>query len=175
MNTRPPTRALVGALVCLLAVLAACAVVDVPPPSPMPLPLATEPDAGASPTSGARVVVALNQAPGNEVTIEVIDASGTLLDASSGEPGDGASVEPYTVAVSNVDATMLRLLWVDGPCDSASTLTIDETASRFLLVQPECSGDGVAYDRILELWFSRTVGAGAVEISLQDGIDTSRS
>jgi hypothetical protein len=174
MNTRPPTRALVGALVCLLAVLAACAVVDVPPPSPTPLPLATEPGTGASPTAGARVV-ALGQAPDNDVTIEVIDASGTLLDASSGEPGDGASVEPYTVAVSNVDATTLRLVWVDGPCDSASTLTIDESASRFLIVQPACSGDGVAYDRVLELWFSRAVDAGAVEISLQDGIDTSRS
>ena len=174
MNARPSTRALVGALAGLLAVLAACAVVDVPPPSPTPLPLATEPGTGASPIAGSRVVV-LDQAPDNDVTIEVIDASGTLLDASSGEPGDGASVEPYTVAVSNVDATTLRLVWVDGPCDSASTLTIDDSASRFLIVQPACSGDGVAYDRVLELWFSRTVDAGAVEISLQDGIDTSRS
>lgn len=174
MNTRPPTRAPLGAVAGLLVVLAACAVVDVPPPSPSPLPLATDSGAGASPTSGGRVVVALDQAPGKDVTIEVFDASGTLLDASTGTPGDGASVEPYTVAVSNVDPTSLRLLWVDGPCDSASSLTIDESVSRFLLVQPECSGDGVAYDRVLELWFSRTVDAGAVEISLQDGIDTSR-
>jgi hypothetical protein len=175
MNARPSTRALVGALASLLVVLAACAVVDVPPPSPSPLPLATAPGAGASPTSGGRVVIDLDQAPDKDVTIEVIDASGTLLDASSGQPGDGASVEPYTVGVSNVDATTLRLVWVDGPCDSVSSLTIDESATRFLLVQPECSGDGVAYDRVLELWFSRTVDAGAVEISLQDGIDTSRS
>jgi len=76
------------------------------------------------------------------------------------------------VAVSNDDASTVRLTWVGGPCDSASTLMIDATARQFLLVQPECSGDATASDRILVLRFSAPVDAGAVQASLQDGLDT---
>jgi hypothetical protein len=136
-----------------------------PPPS---LPSAP----GSTPAPTGPIQVSLDQASGSAVTIEVTDGSGHLLSAASGTPGDGASVEPYTVAVSNVDASTLRLTWVDGPCDSASTLTIDASARRFLLVQPECSGDAVAFDRVLELYFDRPIDAGQIEISLQDGIDT---
>lgn len=157
--------------VILLIALAAAACSTSAGASNSPLPsLPSAPGASPAPTGPIRVSLA--QASGSDATIEVSDGSGHLLSAASGTPGDGASVEPYTVAVSNVDASTLRLTWVDGPCDSASTLTIDASARRFLLVQPECSGDAVAFDRILELYFDRPIDAGQVEISLQDGIDT---
>jgi hypothetical protein len=172
MTARGYSRSLVAGLVAIGIALAACAVVDVPPPSPSPMPTAATPGSGGPIGSGGPFHVVLAQASGDDVTIDVTDESGTLLDAASGTPGEGASVEPYTVDATNVDATTIRLTWVDGPCDSASTLTIDATASRLLLVQPECAGDAVAFDRVLELWFSRAVDADALEISLQDGIDT---
>jgi hypothetical protein len=117
--------------------------------------------------------VVLNQATGNDVIIEIEDLSGTLVNASSGDPGDGASVEPYTVVAANVDASSIELTWVGGPCDSTNTLSIDSTGSRFLLVQPECPGDAVAFDRRLVLTFAGPISASDVETSLQDGLDTS--
>ena len=164
----PLTAALIG----IGIVLAACATASVPPTSPMPH--ATDPAPRTAAPSGSRppLVVALDQAPGNHVSIEITDASGSLVDAGSGIPGDGASVEPYTVDASNVDETTVRLVWTDGPCDSLSTLTIDASATRLLLVQPECPGDAISFDRVLDLWFSRAVDASRLEISLQDGTDT---
>jgi hypothetical protein len=116
--------------------------------------------------------VVLSQATGNDVTIDIDDASGTLVDATSGTPGDGASVEPYQLVVTNDDPSTLRLTWVGGPCDATDTLSIDPDALTFLLVQPECPGDAVAYDRILILEFSRPIAAADVQASLQDGLDT---
>jgi hypothetical protein len=163
---------LTAALIGIGIVLAACATASVPPASPSPLPPAASPTAPGPSGSRPPLVVALDQSTDNDVTVEITDASGSLVDASSGVPGDGASVEPYTVAASNVDATTIRLVWTDGPCDSLSTLTIDASATRLLLVQPECPGDAVGFDRVLDLWFSRAVDASSLEISLQDGIDT---
>jgi hypothetical protein len=137
------------------------------------------PDAGSSnaPTAGqtsgtGSTRVALATATGNVVTLDVNDASATVIEATSGTPGDGASVEPYTVSVSNDDPTTLRLTWVGGPCDAQDSLTIDVTARQFLLVQPECSGDAVAHDRILILRFSEPIDAADVQAILQDGTDT---
>jgi hypothetical protein len=133
-----------------------------------PTPAAT-PDASGS-TGSAHVT--LTVATANTVTVDVTDASSTLVGATSGTPGDGASVEPYTLVVRNLSPTTLRLTWVGGPCDSADSLSIDATRHRLLLVEPECPGDAIATDRILELEFSTPVQASEIEAFLQDGLDT---
>jgi hypothetical protein len=130
---------------------------------------ATTPDASGS-TGSAHVT--LTVATANTVTVDVTDASSTLIGARSGTPGDGASVEPYTVVVRNLSPTTLGLTWVGGPCDGADSLSIDGTRRRLLLVQPECPGDAIATDRILELEFSTPIDASDVEAFLQDGLDT---
>jgi hypothetical protein len=147
-------------------------------PSPSVGPTGS-PDAGSSstPTPGqtsgtGSTRVELATATGNIVTLDVNDASATVIEALSGTPGDGASVEPYTVGVSNDDPTTLRLTWVGGPCDAQDSLTIDATARQFLLVQPECSGDAVAHDRILILRFSQPIDAAKIQAILQDGTDS---
>jgi hypothetical protein len=161
----------------LIAVLvAACASAATPQSSPD----ATSPTGSAAPspaptTAGSAAAgfhVELDQATGNAVTIDVTDASGTLVAATSGTPGDGASVEAYTVAVENDDPSTLRLTWVGGPCDSANSLAVDATGRRFLLVQPECPGDAIATDRVLVLRFSQPIAADGIEAFLQDGLDT---
>jgi hypothetical protein len=116
--------------------------------------------------------VTLDEASSAAVTVEIDDRSGTLTDATTGNPGDGATLEPYVLLVANVDEDTVELTWVGGPCDSTSTLQIDPSASRFLLVQPECPGDAVAFDRSLVLTFSRPIDAAGIETSLQDGLDT---
>jgi hypothetical protein len=117
--------------------------------------------------------VTLSQATGNDVTIDVTDGTGTLVSAKSGTPGEGASVNPYEVAVTNDDASTLRLTWVGGPCDSANSLSIDALGHQYLLVQPECGGDSIVTDRVLVLSFSKPIAAADVEAVLQDGLDTS--
>jgi hypothetical protein len=119
------------------------------------------------------VLVELEVATTNAVSVEVVDESGLLLGATSGHPGDGASAEPYVVTVTNDSPTILRLAWVGGPCDGRLTLSIDATGRRFRLVQPECAGDAVVHDRVLLARFARQIAAGDVEAILQDGIDTS--
>jgi hypothetical protein len=134
-------------------------------PTAQPTPISTSrPD--------APIHVGLSQATNKDVTIDVADASGTLRTATSGTPGDGASVEPYQLIVSNDNPTTLRLTWVGGPCDSANTLSINGTGRQFLLVQRECTGDSIVTDRILVLTFSKPVSALDIEAFLQDGLDT---
>ena len=67
----------------------------------------------------------LVQAAGDDVTVDVADGSGTLLEATSGEPGDGASVEPGQLHIVNDDPSTLRLTWTGGPCATADLLLID--------------------------------------------------
>jgi hypothetical protein len=132
----------------------------------------TQPTPASTTRPAAAIHVTLSQATNNDVTIDIADASGTLLTATSGTPADGASVEPYKLIVSNDNPTTLRLTWVGGPCDSANTLSINSTGRQFLLVQPECAGDSIVTDRILVLTFSKPVDAAGIEAFLQDGLDT---
>ena len=86
------------------------------------------------------------------------------------------SVEPYTLKVENVDATTLKLTWVDFPIDNALALYIDKSdpGIRLVLVQPEPAdpGDSIGFDRELVLSFSEPISAHQVEAFLQDGLDT---
>jgi hypothetical protein len=122
------------------------------------------------------MTVDLENATDADIDIDIVDHTGGLVGAVSGTPGDGASVEPYTILVENVDDRTLRLTWVDYPIDNDLALFVDETSTgvRLVLVQPEPTGptDAVAFDRILELTFDAPVSAGQVEAFLQDGLDT---
>jgi hypothetical protein len=176
-NTRR-SRSAAAALLALTALLTACTNYDPRgesnPGNPLdestPAPTATPTATPAGPIESVRVVLAV--ATNNAVTIDVNDASATLTQASSATPGDGASVEAYKLAVSNLTPTRLRLTWLGGPCDATNTLSIDAARRRLLLVQKECPGDAVASDRILDLEFSTTVKAADFEAFLQDGLDT---
>jgi hypothetical protein len=181
-----PTRATAVAVLALSVLLGACVghnPLDEPDGDPDATPRSTPatsatpvatPAPTATPTRAplGSAHVALNVATANAVTIDVSDASGSLLGAASGTPGDGASVEPYRLVVTNRTPTTLRLTWVGGPCDSANSLSIDAGRRRLLLVQPECPGDAIATDRILELEFSSAIDAAGIEAFLQDGLDT---
>jgi hypothetical protein len=134
-------------------------------------PVASFPEQpGASTDHGTHVV--LTSQAGHDVTIDIDDASGLLRDATSGTPGDGASVEPYRVVVSNDDPSTLRLTWSGGPCDLADSLSIDRTGRALLLVEPGCPGDAVAFDRVLLLHLTGPIDATEVHAVLQDGLDT---
>src|SRR5687768_9398745 len=102
-----PRPVLAVSALAMLLVLSACLGYDPrygPPTASPEAPSQPEPSAGSS--SNLHVILA--QATNDDVTIDVMDASGSLLSASSGSPGDGASVEPYTVDVANDGPSTLR-------------------------------------------------------------------
>jgi len=166
-----------------------------PPPTVAPAPTATpapseRPAPSALPTPSARPTahptdggsdalplrVRLANATDAAVSVDVVDRSGRLVGARSGRPGDGASVDGDAIAVENLDATTLRLTWVDFPIDNSLSLFIDRVDGhlRLLLVQPEPDGatDAIGFDRELVLTFSEPIAASSVEAILQDGLDT---
>jgi hypothetical protein len=109
----------------------------------------------------------------DQVYVDIADNSGLLVDARSGIPADGVSVDSYTLNVENIDPRTLRLTWSDYAIPNALALYIDESASRFTLVQPEPRGDvdAMAHDRVLILTFSEPISADDIEAILQDGLD----
>ena len=78
---------------------------------------------------------------------------------ASGQPDEGMSVEPGTIKVASVDATTLRLTWVDYPIDNDLTLYVyrEDGGFRLVLIQPEPTGptDAMGSDRELLLTFRR--------------------
>lgn len=142
-------------------------------PTPVVTPVPAPSDGGFD---AMPMTVDLENATGADIEIDIVDRTGTVIDAVSGTPGDGASVEPYTLVVENLDDRTLRLTWVDLPIDNDLALFVDETSHglRFVLVQPEPTepADAMAFDRILDLTFEAPVSADEVEAILQDGLDT---
>jgi hypothetical protein len=154
------------------------------PPAPAGSPDATPgletPAATPGPEDGGSdampIKVDLANATGADVYVDIADTTGLLVNARSGTPVDGMSVDSYTLAVENLDATTLRLTWVDFPIDNALALYIDESAGgiRLMLVQPAPTGstDAMGFDRELILSFAEPISADDVEAFLQDGLDT---
>lgn len=153
-----------------------------PAPTEMPTEVPTaEPSSAPSTPSddggdAMPLKVDLDNATGADVYVDIVDRTGILVGATSGQPGDGASVEPYRLQVTNIDDRTLRLTWVDYPIDNALALYVDKVDAgyRLLLIQPEPTGptDSIAFDRELVLTFSEPVSADSVEAFLQDGLDT---
>ena len=142
-----------------------------PAPDETPAPTPVPEDGGSD---AMPIKVDLENATGADVYVDIADTTGLLVDARSGTPGDGMSVE--TLVAENIDATTLKLTWVDFPIDNALALYIDEHEGgiRFLLVQPEPSGptDAMGFDRELILSFSEPISADDVETLLVEGLDT---
>jgi hypothetical protein len=146
-----------------------------PTPDPTDSPAAT-PDPEQDGSDAMPIKVDLANATGADVYVDIVDTTGLLVEARSGTPDDGVSVDSYTLEVENLDATTLRLTWSDFPIDNALALYIDESDGgiRLLLVQPAPTGpsDAIAFDRELILAFAEPISAVDVETFLQEGLDT---
>ena len=142
--------------------------VPAPDKTPAPTP---DPDDGSD---AMPIKVDLRNATGADVYVDIVDSTGLLVDARSGTPGDGMSVEG--LVAENIDATTLKLTWTDFPIDNALALYVDEHdgGMRLLLVQPGPTGttDAMGFDRELILSFSEPVSAEGVETVLVEGLDT---
>jgi hypothetical protein len=148
--------------------------VVVPPvATPTPAPSApASPDASiqpSAPASPAVFSVDLIERVGADATIEIIDRSGRLVTAVSGEPGDGASVPDGTVTVTGLtdDPTTVVLTWSGLPCDTTHQLTIGPDGLSMVIERPACQGDTLPVDRVLQLTFDRPVDPAAVNATIR--------
>lgn len=173
----PPRRSFGGRPVLLLAaiglLLAALVAVGVggprdpavvPPVSASP----ATPSPSATPSAPQRFEVDLEVPAGEPQSVTVTDASGLILEASSGSPSEGTSFPNDSVVVTNLDATTLQLGWSGFPCATAHTLEIEATGRAATLTRPPCTGetDSIGIDRILVLRFSAPIDAGDITVTL---------
>jgi hypothetical protein len=139
-------------------------------PAPSRAPLVS-PEPSARPTVGP-LHVDLANATGHDLSIDIQDESGRVVKASSGTPGDGASVAWRELRAENIDARTLRLTWTGMPGDDHLGLYVDEAAKVILVLQSERDGDAIAFDRVLVVEFDRPISANALTLGVQEGLDT---
>lgn len=137
------------------------------PAEPSTSPVPSEP-APAEPT---RFDVPLTVATDDAVAAEVIDWTGLVTAATSGTPGDGASVPFDAVEIANDGPTTLVITWVGGPCDRTSTIVFDAERATIAVIQEPCEGDAIGFDRIVRLELAEPVDADSITGVLQAGGD----
>jgi hypothetical protein len=173
MGLRPAmilaTMALLLAAVVAIGVGGPKPSVVLPNSSPSASPgLSPNPSSSANP-SPTGILVDLTVAAGQPQTVDVIDQSGALLEASSGSPTDGQGFPSDSVDVSNIDTNTLQLGWAGFPCRTDHELRIGTDPRVMTLVRPPCEGvtDSIGVDRILILRFSEPIVAAEVAITIQ--------
>lgn len=155
---------------------------SMPPTTPAPSPSTSTatpsadpsvaPPSEPAPGEPSRFDVPLTIATDHSVAVKVIDWTGLVTSATSGVPGDGASVPFDAVEVANDGPSTLVVTWVGGPCDRTSTLVFDADRSTITVVQEPCQGDSIGFDRIVRLEVDEPVDAGSITGVLQAGGDT---
>jgi hypothetical protein len=148
-----------------------------PQPSVTPSPT-PEPSTPAKPTEVPTATpdgifdVDLDNLTENRVKVRITDATGSVVDVSSGTPGDGMSVRWGDSIVQNVDADTIRIVFVGLPRDELVRLAISERdgAVHFDFVQaaPPPYSDAVGFDRILVIDFDAPVSADDVTVTFVD-------
>lgn len=145
-------------------------------PSPVVTPAPATPEPSDSGEDAMPINVMLDTTDGRVVDVDIVDYPSVIAGGASGRPDEGMSVEPGTIKVESVDATTLRLTWVDYAIDNDLTLYVyrEDDGFRLVLIQPEPTGpvDATASDRELLLTFEDAIAVEDIEASLQDGIDT---
>jgi len=166
MSLRPAM--ILATLALLLAAVVAIGVGGPKPSVVLPNP-SSSPNPSPTATASTGIIVDLTVAAGQPQTVDVIDESGTLLQASSGSPTDGQGFPSDSVEVMNIDANTLQLGWAGYPCRTDHELRIGNDPRVMTLVRPPCEGvtDSIGVDRILILHFSEPIVAAEVAITIQ--------
>ena len=181
-----PAAALLIALVAVIAVVASGALgragdpgtpTPTAPPSAAPTPKPT-PSATPEPSETPDGIfnLDLDTVDDHDVKIVVDDRTGTVVEVTSGNAGDGMSVRWFDMKVENLDAETLRLTWVGLPRDEVVRLFVIEENGKvklaFVQAAPPANSDALGFDRIVVLKFDAPIGAEDVTWSMQEGVDT---
>ena len=162
-------------IIVALFVAAACTSAASPIPVMPSTPTATPPAAATpspaspsapSPSQLVMSVELIGFGGGTLSTIEVVDESGTLVGARTGQPAQDPSEPSPKVANDPADPTTLVLTWFGILDDTDRRLTIAPDGRTMTLdVLPGC-GDLVPVNRVLALAFSVPVPADEVTVTI---------
>lgn len=142
----------------------------VPPvvsPSPSVAPPSVAPTVAPSPET---LRVDLIEHGGDDAFIDITDASFTMTEAVSGDPGDGVDVPNDDVQVENDpdDPATVVLTWGGLPCDTGHDLTIEPDGRTIKLTRVECGGDTPGgFGHILRLTFDAPAPAAEFDVTLE--------
>ncbi len=190
VRTRSPRGQVVAAAALAFALIAVVAVVainpgapgaptpPVPSPAPSEVPGRTPGDSPSpAPTddiSDGRSLIDLDTATDHDVTVSVVDRSGSVVDVDSGRAGDGMSVRWFDVKVENVDDRSIRVTWVGLPRDEMIALTVSASADGYTLdfVQsaPPANSDAIGFDRVIVIAFDAPVDAADVAVEFSEAV-----
>ncbi|MGZ9160323.1 MAG: hypothetical protein ACXW4T_04070 [Candidatus Limnocylindrales bacterium] len=180
---RTPSRSLIAAalaiaVIVVLAAMASGALGRTPTPSPVPsTPPSAQPTVVPTPVpspvpsdvADGPIVVDLDTADANDVSVEIDDATGVVVKATTGRARDGMSVRWGEIDVQNVDADTLKLTWSGWPMDEVIDLDItadgDGYALAFSQKLPYPNTDAMGADRVLVLDFDHAVDAADISAS----------
>ena len=95
---------------------------------------------------------------GPPATAFVYDQSGSMTDASSGQPREGGSMPNNAVDVQRVveDPFTIEVTWTDMPCGTSYDVRIDPDLSTLKISRVPCEGDTIPVDRKLRLTFDHS-------------------
>jgi hypothetical protein len=113
------------------------------------------------------VRVALEHDGGEPLSIDIVDESGLLVSAVTGQVPD--TVDHDSFDAFNDTPMVVRLTWAGSPCDTVHRLTIDRDLTTMTLDRPHCFGDAIATYRALVLTFSQPIDATSLRTSLREG------
>ncbi len=148
----------------------------VPPPVTTASPSATAPASAApssipsaAPSATAAVVhVDLIEHVGADASVDIVDLSGSMSGATSGNPGDGGSVPDGTISIAaqpgNVNG--LVLTWSGTPCVTTHQLTISADLGTITITRTPCAGASIPVDHVLELTFDHRVDPTTIKTDL---------
>jgi hypothetical protein len=136
-------------------------------PAAQPSALLPSPEPSAATFSGS---VLLNVTAGSPFLLTVTDMTNQLVAVTSGQPGDGASVDNGAVLVADsTDPNVLTITWSGGPCETGAAMTVDENGHAISIARQACEGDAIALDRIANLRFAGPVFAADWIATTADG------
>lgn len=132
-------------------------------PTPVITPAPTKPVVTPGPdgVDGAHFPL---DVPNGDVTLDIADPDGYLVDAKSGTAKDGMSVRWGTAQVRNVDERTIEVTWVGLPGDEAVTLVVRPAAGDGLVLRfgqdaPPADSDAMGADRVVVLTFANPIDA----------------
>lgn len=141
-----------------------------------PAPVVPVPSVGPPSASPATVPtpvafhVDLVEVVGDDASIDITDASGSIVSAESGQPRDGGSVaEGVDVAADPADPAVAVLTWTGSPCDTTHTLAIEEDGRTMTLSRPRCQGDAIPRDLQVRLTYREPIDVSTISASLVTG------
>ena len=144
-----------------------------PAPSPTNRPSSAPSAAPSAPTSApvsGDIKVDLENATNHDVSIQIHDETGDVVNARTGKPGDGMSIRWHKAIVKNVDARTISVTWAGLPQDELADLGINSAGGKYelVLVQagPYPQTDAMGEDRILILTFDAPVSADDVSVEI---------